>query len=362
MRDPRPPFRRFAGAAALSVAAVLAVALAGAASANRTDGALPRVTLLNVSYDSTRELYQDVDAAFTRRWRDAGKGEVVVRQSHGGSGKQGRSVIEGLHADVVSLALSYDIDAIASRSGLVPTHWQSRLPHNGAPFASTIVLVVRKGNPKNIRDFDDLLRDDVSVITPNPKTSGGARWNYLAALGYFREKHGGDEERALEDVIALYRRVPVLDTGARGSTTTFVRRGIGDVLLSWENEAMFVLDQLGNEGFEIVTPSISVLAETPVSVVDDNADRHGTREVADAYVAFLFSEEGQELAVKHHLRPRDPSVAARHAAKFPELKLLSIDDDFGGWSEAQAKHFGDGGTFDRVHSRGHAGRVALGAR
>lgn len=362
MGDLRHRFRRFSGAAALSAAVLLVVALAGAASANRTNGALPRVTLLSVSYDATRELYQDIDEAFARRWSEAGKGEVVVRQSHGGSGKQARSVIEGLHADVVSLALSYDVDAIVSRSGLIDTDWQNRLPHKAVPFSSTIVLVVRKGNPKNIRDFDDLLRDDVSVITPNPKTSGGARWNYLAALGYFREKHGGDEERALEDVATLYRRVPVLDAGARGSTTTFVRRGMGDVLLSWENEARYVVSQLRDEGFEVITPSISIRAETPVSIVDRNVDRHGTREVSEAYVDFLFSEEGQEIGAKHNLRPRDPAVAARHASKFPTLKLLSIDDDFGGWNAAQKKHFSDGGTFDRIHVRDRSGRVELGAR
>jgi sulfate/thiosulfate-binding protein len=310
------------------------------------------VTLLNVSYDPTRELYQEVNAAFAAQWRAKAGQQVVIRQSHGGSGRQARAVIDGLEADVVTLALAYDIDQIADRGRLLPRDWQSRLPHNSAPYTSTIVLLVRKGNPKRIRDWDDLLRPGISVITPNPKTSGGARWNYLAAWGYALRRNGGDEAKARAFITDIYRKVPVLDAGARGSTTTFVERGIGDVLIAWENEALLAVQELGPDKFEIVVPSLSILAEPPVTVVDRVAGKRGTRPVAQAYLEFLYTDGGQELVAKHYFRPRAGSVAARYASRFPAVTLFTIDELFGGWARAQATHFADGGVFDQIYQPG----------
>jgi sulfate transport system substrate-binding protein len=328
-------------------AALLAAGLAGAPAR----AAAAEVRLLNVSYDPTRELYEQVNAAFAKHWKAKTGDAVVVRQSHGGSGKQARSVIDGLEADVVTLALAYDVDAVA-KSGLLPADWQRKLPHNASPYTSTIVFLVRAGNPKGVKGWDDLVRPGVQVITPNPKTSGGARWNYLAAWAHALAKGGGDEGKAREFVRALFRNVPVLDSGARGSTTTFVERGIGDVLLAWENEAFLVTEQLGKGRFEIVVPARSILAEPPVAVVERNADRHGTRAVAQAYLEFLYGPEGQELAARHSYRPRDPAVAARHGAKFPRLELVTVDGAFGGWQKAQATHFADGGIFDQIYAPG----------
>ena len=304
-------------------------------------------TLLNVSYDPTRELYQDFNAAFVRYWKAHTGEAVTIKQSHGGSGKQARAVIDGLDADVVTLALAYDIDAIAER-GLIDRAWQKRLPHNSSPYTSTIVFLVRKGNPKQIRDWDDLVKAGVSVITPNPKTSGGARWNYLAAWGYALKKFGNDEAKARDFVARLYRNVTVLDSGARGSTTTFAERGIGDVLIAWENEAFLAVRELGSEKFEIVAPSISILAEPPVTVVDKVVDKRGTRKVAEAYLEYLYSSEGQDIAGRHHYRPRDPKAAAKYAQQFAPVKLFTIDEVFGGWQKAQKTHFADGGVFDRI--------------
>jgi sulfate transport system substrate-binding protein len=304
------------------------------------------VTLLNVSYDPTRELYQEFNQAFARFWQAKTGQRVTIEQSHGGSGKQARSVIDGLEADVVTLALAGDIDAIA-RAGLLAADWQRRLPDNSTPYTSTIVFLVRKGNPKAIRDWEDLARPGVQVVTPNPKTSGGARWNYLAAWGHVLRK-GGTEAQARELVAGIFRNVPVLDTGARGSTVTFVERGIGDVLIAWENEALLSLAEFGAGRFEIVAPSDSILAEPPVAVVDAVAGRHGTRAVAQAYLEYLASPEGQEIAARHHYRPRDPAVAARHAGSFPRVALFTIDELFGGWAKAHAKHFAEGGEFDRL--------------
>jgi len=307
------------------------------------------ITLLNVSYDPTRELYQEFNAAFARQWKERTGQDVVVRQSHGGSGKQARAVIDGLEADVVTLALAYDVDAIARRAGLVPADWQSRLPHRSAPYRSTVVFLVRKGNPRGIRDWDDLVRPGVSVVTPNPKTSGGARWNYLAAWGYARRRPGGDERTAEAFVAALYRNVPVLDSGARGATTTFVQRGIGDVLLAWENEAFLAEHEFGPDRVEIVVPSVSILAEPPVAVVEAVASRHGTREVAEGYLRYLYSPEGQRIAAKHYYRPVEPERAEPgDRSRFPALKLFTVDEVAGGWDRAQAVHFDDGGTFDRI--------------
>lgn len=308
-------------------------------------------TLLNVSYDPTRELYQEFNAAFTKYWKGKEGRNVSIKQSHGGSGKQARSVIDGLEADVVTLALAYDIDAISEKAGLIPKNWQSRLPNNSAPYTSTVVLLVRKGNPKGIRDWDDLVKPGLAVITANPKTSGGARWNYLAAWGYTLKK-GGDEAKAKEFVSRLYKNVPVLDSGARGSTTTFVERGIGDVLIAWENEALLAVNELGKDKFEIVIPSVTILAEPPVSLVDKVVDRRGTRAAAQAYLEYLYSEEGQEIAAKHFYRPRNGSVASKHAATFPNVALFTIDDLFGGWQKAQKAHFSDGGIFDQIYQPG----------
>jgi len=304
------------------------------------------VVLLNVSYDPTRELYQEFNAAFARHWK-AKTGEAVsVKASHGGSGKQARSVIDGLDADVVTLALAADIDAIADKAKLLPADWQQRLPQHSAPYTSTIVFLVRKGNPKAIRDWDDLARAGVSVITPNPKTSGGARWNYLAAWGYALKKTGS-EAKAQEFVGAIYRNVPVLDAGARGSTTTFVERGIGDVLLAWENEALLALQELGPDRFDIVAPSVSIRAEPPVALIDKVVDKRGTRAVAQAYLDYLYSPEGQDIAGRHHYRPTDAAAAAKYAKQFPRLELFGIEL-FGGWAQAQKTHFADGGVFDRI--------------
>src|SRR6476646_6470432 len=300
------------------------------------------IKLLNVSYDPTRELYQDVNAAFAKHWQEKTGDKVVVQQSHGGSGKQARSVIDGLEADVVTLALAYDIDAIAEKGKLLPADWQKRLPNNSAPYTSTIVFLVRKGNPKHIKDWDDLVKPGTAVITPNPKTSGGARWNYLAAWEYAKRQPGGSDARARDFVAQLYRNVPVLDSGARGATTTFVQRGIGDVLLAWENEAYLALQE-AKDRVEVVTPSISILAEPPVAVVDKNVDRKKTRAVAEAYLQDLYSPEGQEIAAKHHYRPRDAKVAAKYRGQFVSLKLFTIDEAFGGWQTAQKTHFADGG-------------------
>jgi sulfate/thiosulfate-binding protein len=326
----------------LFLGALLAVAALGA---NARD-----IALLNVSYDPTRELYQDVNAAFAKQYQAKTGDKVDIKQSHGGSGKQARSVIDGLEADVVTLALAYDIDEIAAKAKLLPPDWQKRLPQNSAPYRSTIVFLVRKGNPKAIKDWDDLVKPGVSVITPNPKTSGGARWNYLAAWGYAQKKYGS-EAKAQEFVGKLLANVPVLDSGARGATTTFVERGLGDVLLAWENEALLALKELGPSKFDIVAPSVSILAEPPVAVVDKVVDKKGTRATAQAYLEFLYSPEGQNLAGKHYYRPVDQAVAAKYAQQFPQVKLFTIDEAFGGWAKAQQVHFSDGGTFDRVFAR-----------
>jgi len=328
---------------------LLAGLAALAACDSRHQSSATRVTLLNVSYDPTRELYQDFNGAFARYWLAKTGQRVRVDQSHGGSGKQARSVIDGLAADVVTLALAADIDAIATQGRLLPLNWQSRLPDNSAPYTSTIVFLVRSGNPKAIHDWGDLVRPGLSVITPNPKTSGGARWNYLAAWAWALAQPGGSEASAREFVRRLYRNVPVLDTGARGSATTFVQRGLGDVLIAWENEAQLALRQLGADQLEIIVPSVSILAEPPVAVVDKVALRHGTRALATAYLEYLYSKEGQEIIARHFYRPRDPEVAARYAARFPALKLVSIAD-FGGWPAAQAKHFSEGGVFDQIYA------------
>ena len=308
-----------------------------------------QTTLLNVSYDPTRELYQDYNAAFARYWLAKTGEKVAVKQSHGGSSKQGRAVIDGLDADVVTLALAYDIDEIAERAKLFPADWQKRLPHNSSPYTSTIVFLVKKGNPKNVRDWDDLVKPGISVITPNPKTSGGARWNYLAAWAYALKKSGNNEAKAKEFVAALYRNVPVLDSGARGSTTTFVERGVGDVLLAWENEAFLALKEFGEDKFQVVVPSLSILAEPPVTLVDKTVDRKGTRKVAEAYLQFWYTPEAQEIAAKNYYRPIDPKVAAKYAKQFPKVTLITIDEVFGGWQKAQKAHFADNGAFDQIY-------------
>jgi sulfate transport system substrate-binding protein len=315
-------------------------------------GVFAEVKLLNVSYDPTREFYQDFNEAFSKYWQGkAGQG-VEVRQSHGGSGKQARAVIDGLEADVVTLALAYDIDAIAQKAKLLPADWQKRLPHNSSPYTSTIVFLVRKGNPKQIEDWNDLVRPGVSVITPNPKTSGGARWNYLAAWGYALKQPGGTEAQAKEFVGKLYKNVPVLDSGARGSTTTFVERGIGDVLLTWENEAMLALRRLGKGQFEIIIPSTSILAEPPVALIDQVVDKHGTRTVAQAYLEYLYMPEGQAIAAVHFYRPRNSQIADIFVGLFPKVDFFTIDEVFGGWQKAQQAHFAEGGSFDQIYQPG----------
>jgi sulfate transport system substrate-binding protein len=310
------------------------------------------VTLLNVSYDPTRELYEDFNKQFAGYWKNKTGQDVIIRQSHGGSGKQARSVIDGLEADVVTLALAYDIDQIAEKAGSLPTDWQKRLPDNSSPYTSTIVLLVRKGNPKGIHDWGDLAKPGVSVITPNPKTSGGARWNYLAAWAWALRQPGGNEAKAKDFVSRLYKNVPVLDAGARGSTTTFVERGIGDVLIAWENEALLAIKELGPGKFEIVAPSLSILAEPPVAVVDKVARKHGTTEVARAYLEYLYTAEGQEIAARHFYRPRMPTVAAKYGNQFPKMTLVTVDEVFGGWKKAQATHFADGAFFDQIYQPG----------
>jgi len=307
------------------------------------------VRLLNVSYDPTRELYKEFNEAFAKYWKARSGQAVIIRQSHGGAGKQARAVMDGLEADVVTLALAYDIDEIAERAKLLPVDWQKRLPHNSCPYTSTIVFLVRKGNPRGIKDWDDLVKPGVSVITPNPKTSGGARWNYLAAWGDIMKKPEGDESKAYDFVSRLFKNVPVLDSGARGSTNTFVQRRIGDVLLAWENEAFLAMNELGRDQFEIVIPSISILAEPPVTVVDKVVDRRGTREVAQAYLEYLFSPEGQEIAARHYYRPRLEEVAKKYEKVFPKINLFTIDEVFGGWKKAQKTHFDDGGKFDQIY-------------
>jgi len=331
---------------ALLVAAILA-----------QPAAAKKITLLNVSYDPTRELYQEYNAAFSKYWEAKTGDKLTINQSHGGSGKQARAVIDGLEADVVTLALAYDIDAINEKGNLLPKNWQARLPHNSSPYTSTIVFLVRKGNPKGVKDWDDLIKPGVSVVTPNPKTSGGARWNYLAAWGYAlnhykTNSNQSPEQRAQEFVTRLFKNVAVLDTGARGSTTTFVQRGIGDVLLAWENEAFLAVNELGKDKLEIVVPSVSILAEPPVAVVDKVVDRHGTRALAHAYLEYLYTEEGQEIAARNYYRPRLESVAKKHEGHFPKVNLFTIDEVFGGWQKAQKTHFADGGIFDRIYQPG----------
>jgi sulfate/thiosulfate transport system substrate-binding protein len=327
--------------ARLAVVGALVVALAAPAVSQ---------TLLNASYDPTRELYADFNAAFVKFWQAKSNQKVTVQQSHGGSGGQARAVIDGLEADVVTLALAYDVDAV-QQSGLINQGWQKRLPQNSAPYTSTIVFLVRKGNPKGIKDWGDLVKPGIAVITPNPKTSGGARWNYLAAWEYAKRQNGGSDAKARDFISQLFRNVPVLDSGARGATTTFVQRGIGDVLLAWENEAYLALQE-AKDKVEVVTPSISILAEPPVAVVDKNVDRKKTRAVAEAYLQYLYSPEGQEIAAKHHYRPRDAKVAAKYQGQFATLKLFTIDEAFGGWQTAQKTHFADGGTFDQIYKPG----------
>lgn len=346
------------------------VAAGKAGSISAADSAPPKVQLLNVSYDPTREFYSEFNASFAQYWQQQKGQEVVIDQSHGGSGKQARAVIDGLEADVVTLALAYDIDAIAEKSKLLPADWQSKLPHQSAPYTSTIVFLVRKGNPKGIKDWSDLVdKEDVAIITPNPKTSGGARWNYLAAWGYALGRELGDlkklqdaspaevtaaQEKAKEFVSKLFQRVPVLDSGARGSTNTFVQRQIGDVLLTWENEAFLAIQELGRDEVEIVVPSISILAEPPVAVVEANASKHGTAEVAKAYLEHLYSPQGQQLAAKHFFRPANSeSLSAEQRSQFAKLTLFTITDVFGGWREAQALHFNDGGIFDQIQKTGN---------
>jgi sulfate transport system substrate-binding protein len=320
----------------------LAVALAVSVDAKE-------IKLLNVSYDPTRELYAEYNTAFAKYWKAKTGDDVTVSQSHGGSGKQAQSVIAGLAADVVTLALSYDIDAISQQAKLLPADWQNRLPDNSTPYTSTIVFLVRKGNPKLIKNWDDLVKQNISVVVPNPKTSGGARWAYLGAYAYALETCGHDDAKAKNFITKLYKNVPILDSGARGSTITFAQRGIGDVLLAWENEAHLALKEFGADNFEIVTPPLSILAEPPVAVVDKNAKRHGTTEIAMAYLNYLYSDEGQEIAAKNFYRPRNEAIAAKYAANFTRLKLVTVDQEFGGWAKAQQTHFTDGGVFDQVY-------------
>jgi sulfate/thiosulfate-binding protein len=326
--------------ASLAITSVAAMSAASAAD----------VSLLNVSYDPTRELYADLNKAFAAQYKNESGKTIEIKQSHGGSGRQARSVVDGLAADVVTLALAYDIDEIADK-GLLAADWQKRLPQNASPYTSTIVFLVRKGNPKNIRDWDDLAKPGVKVVTPNPKTSGGARWNYLAAWGYALKQPGGDETKAKEFVKNIYANAPVLDTGARGSTITFVERGVGDVLISWENEAFLAVNELGKDKLEIVVPSVSILAEPPVAVVDKVVDKKGTRAAAEAYLKFLYTKEGQEVAARNYYRPRDAEIAAKHASTFPKVNLFTIDDVFGGWRNAQGKHFADKGAFDQIYGQ-----------
>jgi sulfate/thiosulfate-binding protein len=332
----------------IAAATALSFALLGCSSTPAPSGSAEPITLRNVSYDPTRELYQDYNAAFAKHWKSMGGGEVTVEMSHGGSGKQARSVIDGLKADVVTLGLAYDIDAISEKAKLLPSNWQTRLPNDSTPYTSTIVFLVRKGNPKGIHDWPDLIKPGVSVITPNPKTSGGARWNFLAAWGAALKANDGNEEKAHQYVEALFRNVPVLDSGARGSTTTFVQHNLGDVLLAWENEGFLALHEFGADKFEMIAPPVSVLAEPPVAVVDKVVDERGTRKVAEEYLKYLYSSEGQEIAAKRFYRPRDPQIAAKYAKVFPKIDLFTITL-FGGWRKAQKKFFADNGIFDQIY-------------
>ncbi|APM39213.1 sulfate ABC transporter substrate-binding protein [Clostridium kluyveri] len=323
----------------------------GSQSATDTEGSSKSeksVELLNVSYDPTRELYQEYNKAFAKYWKEKTGQDVTIKQSHGGSGKQGRSIIEGQEADVATLALAYDIDAI-QEAGLINEGWQKKFEDNSSPYTSTIVFLVRKGNPKQIKDWDDLVNEGISIVTPNPKTSGGARWNYLAAWGYALKKNNNDQDKAKEFVKKLYENVAVLDSGARGATTTFVERGVGDVLIAWENEAFLSVKELGKDKFDIVVPSMSILAEPPVAVVDKVVDKKGTRKVAEEYLKYLYSKEGQEIAAKNYYRPRDEEIAKKYENQFPKINLFTIDDLFGGWTKAQKTHFEDGGTFDQIY-------------
>jgi sulfate transport system substrate-binding protein len=327
---------------------LLAAAALTALGVGMTASAYAQASFLNVSYDPTRELYQDFNQAFAKKWKAETGETVIFKQSHGGSGGQARAVLDGLQADVVTLALAYDIDALAGR-GLIGTDWQKRLPDNASPYTSTIVFLVRKGNPKHIKDWDDLTKPGVSIVTPNPKTSGGARWNYLAAWAYAQHKPGGNAQTARDFVAKLYKNAGVLDSGARGATTSFVQRGQGDVLIAWENEAFLSLKEFGPEKFEIVVPSVSILAEPPVAVVDKVVDKHGTRKLAEAYLKYLYSDEGQRIAARNFYRPRSDKVPAELTKQFPKLKLYTIDDTFGGWTQAQKTHFADGGVFDSIY-------------
>lgn len=326
----------------------LLLSLFSLAALAHTAGAQQKTTLLNVSYDPTREFYAEFNTAFSRHWKEKTGQDVTISQSHGGSGKQARSILDGIEADVATLALAYDIDELATRGKLIPADWQKRLPHNSSPYTSTVVFLVRKGNPKGIKDWADLIQPGIEVITPNPKTSGGARWNFLAAWAWALKQFGGDEDKARDYVAKLYKNVPVLDSGARGSTITFSERGIGDVFLSWENEAFLVLKEKPGE-FEIITPSLSILAEPPVTVVDQVVDRRGTREVASAYLEYLYSDVGQDLAGKHFYRPVTDAAKAKYASTFPALELVTVDQQFGGWEKAQGKFFADGGVFDQIY-------------
>ena len=352
--SPRSPFRNAKIAATLIAAAVAVLVIVGTRAQPAAPSAAPstEITLLNVSYDPTRELYQDFNKAFASYWKARTGESVTVRMSHSGSGKQARSVIDGLEADVVTLALAWDIDEIAERGKLLPADWQKRLAEHSTPYTSTIVLLVRKGNPKAIKDWDDVVKPGVSVVVANPKTSGGARWAYLAAYGYALKKNGGDDAKARDFITRVYRNVPVLDSGARGSTVTFAERGVGDVLLAWENEADLAKAEFGAGKFEVVVPAMSILAEPPVSLVDKVADKRGTSKVAEAYLQYLYSEEGQEIVARHFYRPRSQRAAAKYAANFPNVTLFTIDDVFGGWSNAQKTHFADGGVFDRIYQPG----------
>ncbi len=314
-------------------------------------GASKNVEILNVSYDPTRELYQEINASFAKYWAQKSGETVVIKQSHGGSGKQARAVIDGLEADVVTLALGYDIDVLNQKANLVPADWQKRLPNNSTPYTSTILFLVRKGNPKKIKDWDDLVKPGIAIITPNPKTSGGARWNYLAAWAFAIKKSNGNEIFAKDFVAKLFKNVPVLDSGARGSTNTFVQRGIGDVLLAWENEAFLSINEFGKDKFEIIVPSSSILAEPPVAVVDKYVAKHNTQKVSQAYLEFLYSSEGQEIGAKHYYRPQLASVATKYSKQFPKIKLYTIDEIFGGWKKAQKTHFDDGGIFDQIYTQ-----------
>ncbi len=334
-------------AAGALAAAAIALALPAVAAA----AAPAPVTILNVSYDPTRELYEAINKAFAPQWLAQTGQQVQIHQSHGGSGAQARAIIDGLEADVATLALGYDVSALNKNGGLIPANWASRLPDNSSPYTSTIVFLVRKGNPKNIHDWNDLVRPGISVITPNPKTSGGARWNYLAAWAWALKQPGGSDATAKAFVQKLYKNVPVLDAGARGSTITFTERGIGDVLLAWENDAFLSIQGAGAAKFEIIAPSLSILAEPPVTVVDKNVDKHGTRAVSEAYLKFLYTPQAQEIIAQNYYRPRDPAVAKQYAARFPKIRLVTIDDPFGGWDKAQGVHFADGGTFDQIYGQ-----------